>query len=479
MRDANPLVILYLQAFFSLYLERSSTNRCFGHKFLQDSDLLEKLKAYLLEMTHLFEDQEQTGSFNYVPILKAFLVWIQDERLVNFDLKQLTLDETVLRSRLEGCVYGNVFSCRTGWWTEFIHVESYAYSMEIVRTMSVQPESQEPVTFQLQENAMPLALPILRNPMIPTFESLSSNEARKILQTETALLSKKAKSFSLVTQKLVDLDTDLIKDLRLMYKTVTKRGTQVKTCSAKCAGVVVEFDYTERMLDHEALEFVQRNRQTSDALYDSDPVDVLVCLAALRIFRILEYLGDKKQLVNAEDFKDEFYSIIELMQDDIDNYPPARIVLHQLAQELGEMFVYSKEGEADRIFDKLSAGHNIAVLAPAFNPASSSDKFLHYYKTLSDRVSGKYASLLFSKFDLNDWLTRLNPSTQEKNEMIQAILVACEKFKNEEADFEIHASLLRGLVACSHGEQSRLTLEAIMPKILSSEISVIVFKYSW
>jgi hypothetical protein len=136
---------------------------------------------------------------------------------------------------------------------------------------------------------------------------------------------------------LESLDQDFLLDLSSLYKTITKRGAQVKTFLNKDE-VMLEYDYTERYLDHDVLAIIQDNRTSSDSFYEKDVVDSLICVSALRLLKTVEFLQSTKDIKARDMFVAEFYNILKMIDDGIHSFPPCENIFKQLVTSIGYFF---------------------------------------------------------------------------------------------------------------------------------------------
>lgn len=294
--------------------------------------MLATFRLRISELCRLLPNLIEAKRVALTPLLNAISLWIDEPRLVQSEPVPHSFGDCFLPSRLKDSIYEDFFGNSSCWWLDLVlpSSETPSFSKDVLSS-DFTPQ----IDRVSLDSAIPLASIALRKPFLQNLETLNASSACGILNSECLILINTSNKVGKIFSQLQELDEAFLNDLAGMYKTIIKRGTYLKKLS-KLSEILFEYDFKERLLDQDVLAIVQLNRATSDAQYETETVDSLTCIAALKIERAIEYIQQSK--VTHAVFVKEFYRIIEILDFNLLQYPPSEQVVKRIVHALGNHF---------------------------------------------------------------------------------------------------------------------------------------------
>lgn len=280
-----------------------------------------------------------TDSFSkssLIPFFNACCLWIDESKFLKSDFSPEVYPDPYLPVKLSMVIKSNFFSDISSWWIDLL---PNLYRKEMIVGLDLQTPSLEDICcIQDAPNFTEIGLGIpnivLRNPLVQLIDSMSLLDAKKILEIDSSNLVNKAKKIDTIFKQLEELDCKFINDLQYLYNNITKRGAQMKKCGTK-SEMLLEYDYTERVLDHNILSIIQDNRVSSDAYYDTDMVDSLTCVSALKLLKAVFFIEKTADENSIRFFIPYFYTALHLIDSGLHSFPPCEQIINQLVAAIG------------------------------------------------------------------------------------------------------------------------------------------------
>jgi hypothetical protein len=245
--------------------------------------------------------------------------------------------------------------------------------------------------------------------------------------------------------RLESLNNNLLAESKTLFKQTTKKETKLLKCSAKCTGVLIEFNmhYCEQVDMH---KIISANKQNTKFIYDVDYVDFLTYISALKIHMVLESSKTKiREQEWIQTFQKAFYAIFDMFDMNLDTFPPTFQTICSSLDCIGELYLKNDKAHVLPLYNLLKSGKNIDALLPIFNPAvDCSGSFVEFYEELSGLYSGSIAEKVLSRFNITEW--HKHSSLEDEIKLAEILLNLYQKTPLAES---LHVKSLIELIQCN------------------------------
>ncbi|ORY48609.1 hypothetical protein BCR33DRAFT_40087 [Rhizoclosmatium globosum] len=431
----HSLLPLMLQVFFSLYFERAQNpavnmNALFGFRFFSDSrSTLDKIQ---MKLSQTIQELSSSDSMDLsvfdrerlIKLYKASFKWIKEPVLLSPNLYLGHLDASFSPSELATVM--NQSPCTLNeLWPGYVSIDLFKNLFQPGDKTPHQPsvpslsKTNSPgFDLYVKETSLPGIPWVLRPTVILSSSQTTLEVATKILKDDYASLLTKARDSSKIDVDYSKHDSEFIALLSQLYTNATKTGRYERKCGGSCTGAAqFRYTYEEVGLQRNIKQALKENRSHFETLSEWDNVDSRVCIGALRVVRIIEWMkhceesgqGDKEKL---EALFVPFFFKMVCLDESIRRYPPFVMILDRAVQLIGGLFVRGSRSHTMKMFEVIQrGGGDMKAVIDAFNPAVAVDEFCEMYAECSEQAN--VSTALLQKFDVVGWLNQCDSETQD------------------------------------------------------------------
>ena len=240
------------------------------------------------------------------------------------------------------------------------------------------------------------------------------------------------------------LDADYIESLPEMYINENKETSIDVPCNQRKTGKVCRgparfvFQYKQkRIVEHVVDKISEDRRRLADFL--AKPImKPELCLSVLRLQRTVRFMAVKAS--NADDSplqgyaKALFYYLINVIDENMRQYPPTESFLTRTVDSLGKNFICKDPEEAPKLLDVIvSDPRRGAVLASVFYPSSSCKELPRLFVKVCNSIAtigNELVVKLLSRFDIPLWISQ-SPSVEDQQKLMNGLVWSVKQFGQE------------------------------------------------
>ncbi|KAJ8302196.1 hypothetical protein KUTeg_021183 [Tegillarca granosa] len=408
-------------------------------------------KEFHLELSRLFQTMQ---------------LWIEEPTLHDAKLYLPALPPQYQSDKLL-----QLFQNQTAPWLEFMDMDQIVYeqaqmtsewmtSLQGDKTKLIPPDravvisAKERILNRLKRHDSPLDPPPLQpdKALVPDVNVSLFEDKQAImhlLNSDLNILKEYAKSFHVRISHHVAIDDDFCKLLPQLYY---NKPSQVKV-TIECKGIinplhrcsnpaVVNVNIKEKTVD----EIVQRQIDENRAEFKQKMIEGLnpppqnVCVAAVHVENVITILvklcrscTDELRLSQYNDISCSlFFRLIEIMNVDVEFYPPSKQFFSSCIDLLGKEFIQKDASKTEHILQlSLDCPNMAGHLSPHFVPINCPHLYISMYERLVQILQAQNPNLVFmllTKFEIADWLRTKVPGTLELKrfaDVLGAALYSC------------------------------------------------------
>ncbi|KAI8852712.1 hypothetical protein BC829DRAFT_440570 [Chytridium lagenaria] len=360
--ETHPTMPILLQIFLHWYFERSkevlsSSFSRFGYRFFQEKKDM-GVSSELLRLYH------------------AMSLWLKEKRLASNDVYVDHLSPAFFTSRLRDVLAGDLSKL----WMDLMpmgsverRVRGFTEGEVVVKRRGSILGNKVTTTEKYLKSVSPaLPPPILslRPPSVTRLADYSLKVGGDVMKTAVPFITGKAQRFLEIVEEQVKCDGFYVDALKTLYINESKRGR-------------IEKNFTEVRMLMDVKNVLKENRVSSDGLFLWDNMDPQVCVSALRLLRMVDWIC--LEIHDAEEGLEGF----------------ARQVFYDVLKDFSSNL---KKGDVE-VFgmrNKLNGG----LLARIFHPAVALVEFPNMYLEVHKSVKEdrELAVLFFGRFDVAKWM---------------------------------------------------------------------------
>jgi hypothetical protein len=271
----------------------------------------------------------------------AFCLWVDESSLLQGKLD--FFDDSFCPTTLRACMNGDFFVDLSTWLLPMVMANP---PIEVIEQTAPRLKANLTVESFSLESRIEIASVLIREPFIKGLDSLFTAEVHRIFQNDTQILASKARKVFGITSQLEQLDKTFMVDLSGLYKTIVKRGTQLKKSGAKTQ-MLLEYDYKERAVDHDLLALIQANRTSADSYCDTELVDSLTCVSGLKVLHAISFVQNLPDGEGKMELVKLFYTLLDLVDSALAAFPPCEKIIKSAIKVIGNQLllrveIYSK-----------------------------------------------------------------------------------------------------------------------------------------
>nr|KAJ3421393.1 hypothetical protein HK105_003672 [Polyrhizophydium stewartii] len=465
----HPAMPLFFQGFFSLFLERfdagSWTSPVFGHRFLAaHGQLVQRLSALLGQLISRIEVSSAATNVELTRLYRAMLLWIKESKMWS-NPDSVAADDAFQIDRLHECsIFDESTSARLWLWlvadppsatsdrvssTSAPERRGSAVSPPAFAPPAASGAVATPAAGAQQDkrgglSMAPAAPPPIsfRPPAIPPIETLTIKAVADVFERDLKVVLDSARASQACAQRLEQLHTQCLENLRQLYSLNRRRVHVERTCSSRCAGqAIVQCDLQEATMNVDLRNLANDNAQQAELILSTDYVDARLCLSGLRLIGATDWLAHYSQLAvsDAGRSKPDSAASIAALLDRVffsaarslgqaTPFAPAVFLADSLVRQLGGCVVDLPNEPTQRIFKLIESRESIDLFARVFDPCRVPDRFAEFYGALAKVLDGKDIPTVFAAFDLARWVGASDPQPTllARQRLFETILAACE-----------------------------------------------------
>ncbi|XP_055999889.1 ectopic P granules protein 5 homolog isoform X2 [Ostrea edulis] len=481
----HPLLLPAWQKFFVLFLGRQVSQSTMqqrasiGEKFYENSRHsgdLKKMKKKLGETADFHmkycsdETTESPGGGKYVPdkefhltlsrMYQTFQLWVQEPMLHDSKLYLPALPQQYQADRLL-----QLFQNQQETWTEYVDVKRIKHE---IRTLSRTWEDNvtstegrrrgelfnrstisatERILGRLSHHDPGTDLPALQ-PLKALIPDISTNildekhATLHLLRSDLNNLKEYAKSFHMRVSKHVGLDDDFCRLYPQLYYNRSRQVNVTIECKSiinplhKCSNpAVVNLNVQEKACD----EIIQRQSDENRAEYKQlmieglSPPPLNVCIAAVHvenaitmIVKLARMTTDSLKAAHYTDIACTlFFLLAEMINDDIEFYPPTRQFYTCCIDLLGKEFIEKDPSQTEIVLQfSLNSPAMSGLMSPHFVPINNPHTYVTMYERLVQILQQQNPDLVFmllTKFEIAQWLQSKSPAPIEVKRFVNIL----------------------------------------------------------
>ncbi|XP_061187011.1 ectopic P granules protein 5 homolog [Saccostrea echinata] len=535
----HPLLLLVWQKFFLLFLGRQVSQvtmqqrASIGEKFFESSRHsgdLKKMKKRLGEtadfhMKYCSDDSQDTPIGNkYVPdkdfhlslssMYQTFQLWVQEPMLHDSKLYLPALPQQYQADRLL-----QLFQNQKEPWMNYLDLQRIKHEIKILSKtwedhvtstegqrrgeLSNKPNltATERILGRLKHHEPRVDLPALQplKALIPEISTTILDEKSAtlhLLKSDLVNLKEYAKSFHMRVSKHVALDDDFCRLFPQLYYNKSRQVKVTIECKSiinplhKCSNpAVVNLDVQEKACD----EIIQRQTDENRAEYKQlmieglSPPPLSVCVAAVHVENAITMLV-KLARMTTDDLRAAYYTdlactlfflLAEMINDDIEFYPPTRQFYTACIDMLGKEFIEKDPSQTEIVLQfSLNSPAMSGLMSPHFVPINNPHTYVTMYERLVQILQQQNPDLVFmllTKFEIAQWLQTRSPAPIEVKRFVDILasgLYSCgvDPDTKHGMVFEIYCKHLRAVLRHNFPQNLNYVLNIILTGTAKQQI---------
>ncbi|KAI9344280.1 hypothetical protein BDR26DRAFT_857531 [Obelidium mucronatum] len=417
------LLPLMLQMFFSLYFEKARSpvvnmNAVFGFRFYSESrETLEKLQKKITQVVLDLSNSSETAEISgfekdrLCTLFKAALKWLHEPQLVL------------------GSIIHQSPCAMNEFWTDYM-------SIHLLQNVFIHPHTSNDdgsshalatsnsatrkLDLYIKETSLPGMPWTQRQTIVTPYSQTTLKIASAILKEDYQTLLTKSRDSAKIDNEYSKYDQDYYVQARPPLHKRDQNGP-------------FRYSYEEVYMKRDVKQSLRENRSHFETLSEWDNMDSKVCVSALRIVRVMEWM--KESLEVQEDAAAEleklfvpFFFKIASLEENVRRYPPYVLMLDRAVQLIGGMFVRGSRTHTLKMFEVIQrGGSNLGAVVDAFNPAAALDEFCDMYWEVTCKEGVSLA--LLEKFDVAVWLSAVATRGNGEADQSEFFKVVCSIFE--------------------------------------------------
>jgi molybdopterin converting factor small subunit len=433
----HPTTPLLLQTLCNLYFQRNQEpgpyfGLNFGSSFMyRDEKLFAEVKTKLSNAKDNGTISKTTAKF-----YSAVHYWLSDQSLLDcIDVFHISQDyyPSLLQSCLESTLLNHGCSA---WWLALLPEKPISQQMSV-------PEL--PLEYRERLKLEPAKTLAIVEPLEEiTIKSITLNQARVVLEEELGFLKNQAKYHSSYLKSHNEKDELYLQDIQKLYLNETMKLTTTKHCSSSCPGITIQYTKNQANMLGSISHDLEFNNSQITSCCSIDFVDRRTALSGLRIRSVLELIHTETNLVDSK-LRPFFFDILDLLEQKLQAFPPAEILVKEILDELERLVVFGNEEETLKLFDRMLVSNHVALLVKYFRPTQFPSKFVYLYSK-STKFKGEDAELVLNRFQISEWIQKNAADVKEVTKLLQECIQATKLHENDPIAFDSHSIILQGIL---------------------------------
>ncbi|XP_065206271.1 ectopic P granules protein 5 homolog isoform X2 [Planococcus citri] len=480
----HPILPLYWQRFFRLYLQRvpgGNYSGCVGSKFFEgtmNGSYFKRIKKKLQDCSDHFSTKPVADQFekakydNLNQLYKTLTLWLEEPRLQEPDVYLPAFSAVFNAPKLAEILRGEL-----NIWLEYVDFDNIREEQkELIGKWAralfrdVNPASNRIYCFpedcdtfkriveRLQsydQRVPPPELFLMRSavPEIPRESLLNKTVMLDHLVEHFHLLVQYTRSYEIEKNDQIETARKLLEAFKYLYQnvdvnvelqaacdTVSSTSKRRTVSTINCAGpATLLFQVRESRLNKTAKHTIERCDTDFQRLlkHNLKTPPFQVTIACIVIELAAESLQKERSEVSAigditilNSIQDVgvtlFYKLTSLYDTQICEYFPTKLFFRNNIERLGQSFIDKNENECPKLLSTLMNNPKLAtVLVPHFTPAVvSATTFVHLYRKVTLKIMTKNSDFILNvltKFSVKEWLRTKSPRLADRSQMVEIL----------------------------------------------------------
>eukprot|EP01135_Chromosphaera_perkinsii_P011568 Nk52_evm7s2449 gene=Nk52_evmTU7s2449 len=240
------------------------------------------------------------------------------------------------------------------------------------------------------------------------------------------------------------LDADYVESLPGMYTNENRETAIDVPCNQRKTGRVCKgparfvFQYKQKRVVTPIVDKISEDRKRLTDFLAKPCMKPELCLSVQRLQRTVRFMAAKVASMGETDgahlrqyAKTLFYYLINVIDENMRQYPPTQSFLTRTVDSLGKNFICKETEEAPKLLDVIVGDPRRGmVLSTVFYPSTSSSEFVKLYSKVCGAmniIGNELAVRLLGRFDVGKWVA-YNPPLDERKKFLRIVIGSIKEY---------------------------------------------------